>query len=742
MRNYFSWMIFYTLIISIICVIPEWNLEKSGIDLLADSDHEYVTIYRLMYDVELKMSRKIYKTDNSVNYTNTIYMSYNWVNKITRNVSFDFVESFYIINDNFIVCPKGPYHPYNLNSESYLIPNGFIEPERKNWDLKCYKLNDKYLLIFYFIKGKQNIYYLDMKGTAFEEMPDNYGELYDYKINTQNYYDGKQGNYAMMTLLKREGKLSLRGKVIYFEDDNNKKGQFDAGSSIDICTLKENVQAYFDNYTNSFYYITYNNIYDFISGYVTTQNSEIDIKNFDWAKTINKSETTPFEFIDKEFDIEEMNIMQYNRYVYYKIKVKNDNDKIYHGIIDITKNKVIFNTKDTINYFIPYSSSEMLAITPKTAYKICMYKKDGECVEVCPEEYNYDVYGNTCVPSPTCDKITLIPSGICIDSCDETIYIRKDNKCGLCKDFNPSGNSYKLINGTDCREFDENSMEYYNEDLKLLKCKEGYELIENDCITKEKECFKLCEKNKCTQYSNDENDQHCTSCINEYFLEKGNCKKNCSEGYGISGRECVLCEDDYCDNYLINTCNCIKCKDTFYINGQNKCEKCSDDCKGCFNEENNCTSCNEKQYLTEDNKCNNCSEKCRTCDKGLFEGNDNCLTCDENSAYKYFFNNDTKKTCVENCESIGRQLSEDKTTCVPVSNNTSGNGNEKGNTDGKKGADYILWIFIAIIAIALIVITIIILKKCCFNKDKRDIFSDIPTEEEGYNSRILKDQED
>ena len=51
------------------------------------------------------------------------------------------------------------------------------------------------------------------------------------------------------------------------------------------------------------------------------------------------------------------------------------------------------------------------------------------------------------------------------------VFYKKENKCGLCKDFNPENKSYKLVNGTDCIDFDEGSMEYFNENLKLLKCK-------------------------------------------------------------------------------------------------------------------------------------------------------------------------------------------------------------------------------------------------------------------------------
>ena len=39
-------------------------------------------------------------------------------------------------------------------------------------------------------------------------------------------------------------------------------------------------------------------------------------------------------------------------------------------------------------------------------------------------------------------------------------------------------------------------MDYFNEKLKLLKCKNNYRLINNDCVPN---CYKLCEDNKCSK---------------------------------------------------------------------------------------------------------------------------------------------------------------------------------------------------------------------------------------------------
>ena len=647
MKYYFSCFLFFNSIISILSVIPEWNLEKTGDNLLnsESNEHNYVIIERLMYNVFLKMTRKVYKNDGVVNYTNHVYMSNHMVNIQERDVDFDFVESFYLIGDNYgdyIVCPKGPYHPYNLNKGEYITINGFEKKGLKDWDLKCYKHENNgetFLLVFYLLNGEINFFHSIYGNYDWGHMNQDFAsELYDYKITDSYYYSGKEREYVMMPLMKNGNFLALIGKVAVLKSDKRDYFTPDESMKIDICSIKKYTQAYYSNSSNSFYYITYNDINDFISGYVSTTNTDITINNYNWAD-IKKNNESPFEFIEKEFEIEAMNIMLYNRFVYYKIRDKNNSEKIYHGIFDIIKNKVIFNTNEIINYFIPYSNLAMLAITPTSAYKICFYKNNGECAEECSEGYKYDVDGNTCNSSSDCDdnKITLIPSGICIDSCDERYYIKKDGKCGLCKDFNLGDKSYKLVNGTECIEFNQESMEFFNEDLKLLKCKENYLFKNNDC---KKKCYELCEEGECTEYSDNENDQKCISCIDNYYLENGNCKDSCSERYGIVGNECIMCEDKFCESFEKNTCNCLKCSNGYYYNSSNLCDHCDLSCLKCEGLSDNCTECHKNNSFLFNNKCINCSSnclykdadncKCKECDKGFYVEDFLCENCADN----------------------------------------------------------------------------------------------------------------
>ena len=67
-------------------------------------------------------------------------------------------------------------------------------------------------------------------------------------------------------------------------------------------------------------------------------------------------------------------------------------------------------------------------------------------------------------------KILLLRENMCSDTCDETIYVLKDNQCGLCKQIYPD-TPYKLINTSQCLSENDfpDGAEIYNSKLYLLK---------------------------------------------------------------------------------------------------------------------------------------------------------------------------------------------------------------------------------------------------------------------------------
>ena len=641
MNVYFSLLIYCFLIFSIFCVIPQWNLLNIGEKLSDSLPYEYSLIHRSMYNVELEMTRKILIEDGKLTYKNYLKVNYYGNNELYKEVPFDFVESFYYINDNYIICPKGAHHPYNLNTGKYIkIP--FEKKGIQDWDMRCYKHENNgltFFLVFYLMNGEKNLFYTTYGEYSWGEMPTFSEELYDYKLESNYYYNNLERQYPIMSLMKNGENLTLIGKVIYLKNDG--KNQYIPPDSEyeKIESINRYTQAYFDNYTNSFYYITYDNVDNFLSGYVITTNTDRKVNGYDWAK-VTHNNITPFEFID-EVEIEEMNFMLYNKFVYYKIKDKNNN-KIYHGVLDVIMNKVIFNTDEEINYFLPFSSNAMLAITPTAAYKICLYKSNGECVEDC-DKYNLDIDGNKCGSSSDCpeNKKMLMPNKICIESCDNTYLIEKEGQCGLCKDLFPEEKPYKLINGTECMaEYEKKSMEFINENLKILKCKSGFKFENNECIS-DKKCHQNCLS--CDEYSEDIEHQKCTSCIDGLYLEGENCKENCSEGYGKNEEDktCIKCEYDLCESFISNTCDCEKCIGKYFLNSSNLCSSCDESCEECIDVFDKCTKCDNNHFLFE-NKCYNCPNNCSKTEQDSCK----CLKCDKG----FYVEKYICKNCINNCD--------------------------------------------------------------------------------------------
>ena len=219
-------------------------------------------------------------------------------------------------------------------------------------------------------------------------------------------------------------------------------------------------KGYLENKKTSFNFFTYTTTSDFVCGY------------WDLNNNINITSESPLDFAD-DVEIQEIKFIYNNNYAYYSI-INRINNKKYHGIIDIKKNLVVFNTDEDIITFTPYTNISMLAITKTNAYEVCIIKKDGKCIDSndCTEsnhEFILDIEGNKC--SNDCNS----ENNFCNVSCDKSIYIEINNSCFLCKDYYPD-KPYKLINGSYCiskKDIPEGS-EIYNSSLFLLRCKDGY----------------------------------------------------------------------------------------------------------------------------------------------------------------------------------------------------------------------------------------------------------------------------
>ena len=364
----------------------------------------------------------------------------------------------------------------------------------------------------------------------------------------------------------------------------------------------------------------------------------------------------------------------------------------------------------------------MLAISKTSAYKICIIPdSDKNCLETCSSgELILDVDGNYCSESCKDGKYTLLPENVCISNCDNTIYILKGNNCGLCRDLETE-KKYKILDSSVClsqSEIPPNS-EVYNPNFYLLKCKSGYQLSEDgkDCIP---HCYVTCQT--CSDYSEDENDQKCSSCNSSYYLENEKCILKVATTIIIQetvpmvdclDEKCLTCSEESNKLGLCLTCNeaegykkvnytivypqflnCIKPSDpkfkSYYFNeALQEYRPCYKTCKRCLKagnaEENNCLEC-ESGYMFRpgNNTFNNCVAysqfyfmssynqfksleiyQCPEEAKYYIKDKKSCIdNCQKDKEYKYLYNGNCLKECPSGTTSNNYYCLADSNKCV------------------------------------------------------------------------------
>ena len=735
MKLFLLYFLYFQLISFSISIIPIWNFENSAINLFSSSTEDsFVVCEREMYDLNLKLERKLEKDGEQ---KNIIY----FFNVEKGDVPWEDIESFYKINSTEFICPKGKYHMHIYNNDiqefQEVIPDSFSEDE--DWDLQCYYQKDQSYMFVAYINKHPKMYSLKINTWAWKEIEFNEG-LYDFKWVT----DPVNNEYPMKAIVLKDNMITLKGRTFQINGNENKIEFYDKQEKQFIKILSHS-NSYYNLYNNNFYFMTYDSTDNFVSGFYN-ETETIDYDNIENIEPII-SNSSPLEFFN-EVEIIYLKFIKNTKYTYYKIK-DNTKNVIYHGIIDLLLNKVIFNTDEEINEFKPYSNNSMLAITNNSAYKICAIQQNGICIDECSNSFSiFDTSKpNQCGQEINCD-IILIPNEICIESCDENIFTKIGKKCGLCRDMD-SEKKYKLLNSTGCVDENEANTIVVNEKLKFLSCKENYTLNNGRCVPI---CYELCET--CEEYSDNINDQKCTSCSNDYLLKGGNCVTDCNDGYFVKEKKCEECPE-FCKN-CENSDKCNICYDGYYLE-ENECKKCSDNCETCSkgpeeNGNNNCITCDQNTlnkylinddnyhscveecpdntflydskcekcsefckicensdkcnicydgYYLEENECKKCSDNCETCSKGPEEnGNNNCITCDQNTLNKYLIDDINKHICVENCPK-DTILIELNLTCIIK--------NKSNNSESNK--TYIIWIIIILIIILLIIIIIYICKK-------------------------------
>ena len=572
MKEIIFFIVFFNFLNLSYLTTPIWEFENLAIDLFSipSSPVEKITFSEGNY----QLKKTITKNGNSVDISNTLIIS----GGSSKSVGFDHMDVYNNVHTlSRVICPKGSFHPYNGNGEQMSI-NDFYKCD-DNWNLKCIKHSSGFFLAFYFNNCYKGLYgYSPSKGkwdggNQFHE------ELFAVKIKDS----GSDGKYPILFLGKSGEYLKLIGGNEILKNFNQENINRDSEKQRDILKIKDNTVAYFNENNDIFYFLTYDKI-GFSIGYSETEtiSSYTDQNAINNVQITTKEDLT-FDFVEK-IEIIEMNFIFQTQNLYYTIK-NTETNVIYHGVMEFKTQKILFNIDKELTKFEPYSDYEMLAITEDSAYKICLYKSGTECVNSC-SNLHLDINGNECTNSGACTNYTMMPEEICIDSCDTNIFKLDNNICQLCKDFD-SNEPYRIIGTNTCLREKPDETEFYNEKLYLLECANGYKLDSESqsCIQR---CYPLCAT--CSDYSEDESAQKCTSCKLGYNIIDDNCIK-------ITIPSTLVSPTTIMDiaTTIVEISTTIKNVETDIVKNECKNKRCST-CNDMSDELGLCLSCDESKY--------------------------------------------------------------------------------------------------------------------------------------------------
>ena len=650
MKNYIFLILLFFIIIPTYLTSEYNNLSYIGKDLfMYSSIHEYTIFEDVTNNFEIKMIRRITKNNNKIILKNLLKIN----NMEEKEVEFENIGSFYNIDDKIIICPRGNYHPFEYfdGSLKERIPSNF--KEKGNWDLKCFQENKDLIQIIYLMNGKYSLYLFTSKEFFLDENNKYFDELYDVKLIKEN----NQSSESFLSIAKIDGNIEL---FMHNPQSNN---------FLSITKSKLYSKVYLDEKENKFYFISFNNSSDFISGYCYLYNIN-DLSSIN----ININDKSPFNFNNNE-EIKEIYFIPNNNYIYYTIYTQIE-QKFYYGVMDIILNKILFEISEQLSFFKPYLKDSILAINSNSAYKIVIQEREVninknfsfsstsnlDCYELC----------KSCSENSTNETDQK-----CIDCINNFILVRNNCQCE---------NGYQKVD-KECQKCPNECKTYQLNSCKCKNCNESYYMDDDSefcikCPSKISECRTA----RC-----------CLNCTTDNFWEEGKCLKcqtNCST-FEDDGCRCNTCEDGYylyihqcleCDSNC-RTCSglsnkCLSCNDGYFLQN-NTCSKCDINCKTCEWNATNCTTCKDKQFL-EENRCFNCSTnclqlhedmcKCITCEEKYKIENFQCIACENKSPYcsHYKTNECTCDTCIEgfylnntNCEKCDTNCK----TCNIISTN-------------------------------------------------------------------------
>ncbi|KAK8847780.1 hypothetical protein M9Y10_018811 [Tritrichomonas musculus] len=340
-------------------------------------------------------------------------------------------------------------------------------------------------------------------------------------------------------------------------------------------------------------------------------------------------------------------------------------------------------------------------------------------------EYDSITYGQCILCPLNCQSCG--PSGC--TSCDEKFGLNEKGECVRCEDHRckDCSSNYKYcnkcrvdpVNNGKCEDcVDENCLSCSYNMSECEVCRPGFEVNIN----------KVCEPTTKLCKITTEDEETCTECINEYYLDGNNqCQKcpdncnkcdeskciECSPLYGLNENgKCINCEDPLCaycsENYKIcticrnvlifkvssngrceydcpdrncingdclhsNSSQCYQCKEGFYLNNDKQCIKCEvENCKDCHESVDKCYKCKDGYHLSSsetscdpyDNPICN-DNSCSKCVEGYVLSNGECKQCQDENCLKCKKDTVICQECKKGFNFLLEKNSKDHGKCVP-----------------------------------------------------------------------------
>ena len=139
--NLIFFAIIFNSLLPVFAVVQEWEFEKSSINLFASSNIFSVVEYEKQgAGIYVKLTKEFTKeTSGSITYKKNLIVARGFEDNVyVGEVDFDKIESIYFFDNDYIVCPRGKYHPHYFYDGTYSTLNLPSFKSNGDWELKCY----------------------------------------------------------------------------------------------------------------------------------------------------------------------------------------------------------------------------------------------------------------------------------------------------------------------------------------------------------------------------------------------------------------------------------------------------------------------------------------------------------------------------------------------------------------------------------------------------------------------------